>query len=208
MFLIPNTIYIGSKLCSSSQSSVLSSQHSLSTDRHHHPTSTKAPSSISKMHLTAPSPRSHPINALQSSYSNQSANMHSMAHQPNAMTAYNSSTPSKYDMALGSSPSSTSSSIHPHSANGGSYGHPHHAAITSSHHPPQSGFGGGGGGNNVKSENNMANYDYMNSCLQSGYFGSSFSSLGTPPGVHVASDIAGYHHQHNVIQAAKLMATS
>lgn len=59
---------------------------------------------------------------------------------------------------------------------------------------------------NVKSE---ANYDYMNGCLQSGYFGSSFSSLGAPAsGTHTATDLAGYHHQHNVIQAAKLMASS
>lgn len=59
---------------------------------------------------------------------------------------------------------------------------------------------------NVKSE---ANYDYMSGCLQSGYFGGSFSSLGAPAsGTHAATDLAGYHHQHNVIQAAKLMASS
>lgn len=59
---------------------------------------------------------------------------------------------------------------------------------------------------NVKSE---ANYDYMNTCLQGGYFSSSFGSLGAAPGGgHPAADLAGYHHQHNVIQAAKLMASS
>lgn len=61
---------------------------------------------------------------------------------------------------------------------------------------------------NVKSESNAANYDYMNSCLQSGYFNSSFGTLGGSPSAatHSVSDLAGYHHQH--IQAAKLMATS
>lgn len=63
----------------------------------------------------------------------------------------------------------------------------------------------------VKSETNAANYDYMNSCLQSGYFNSSFGSLGgtaSAATTHSVADLAGYHHQHNVIQAAKLMATS
>lgn len=72
--------------------------------------------------------------------------------------------------------------------------------------------------------------DYMNNCLQSGYFGGTFGSLhshhsphsgmggtvnGALPHTHhhhhhhsTAADLAGYHHQHNVIQAAKLMASS
>ncbi|XP_053671965.1 GATA-binding factor A [Anopheles nili] len=89
--------------------------------------------------------------------------------------------------------------------------------------------------------------DYMNNCLQSGYFGGGFGSLHShhsphhvSPGVGgsvngatlahshhshgphahphhhhhhhhhhpTAADLAGYHHQHNVIQAAKLMASS
>lgn len=64
---------------------------------------------------------------------------------------------------------------------------------------------------NVKSETNP-NYDYMNSCLQSGYFNSSFGTIGgtaaTTTASHSVADLASYHHQHNVIQAAKLMATS
>lgn len=64
---------------------------------------------------------------------------------------------------------------------------------------------------NVKSESNANTYDYMNSCLQNGYFNGSFGALGgsgVAQAPHAVSDLAGYHHQHNVIQAAKLMATS
>uniref|UniRef100_A0A182J8C2 GATA-type domain-containing protein n=1 Tax=Anopheles atroparvus TaxID=41427 RepID=A0A182J8C2_ANOAO len=88
--------------------------------------------------------------------------------------------------------------------------------------------------------------DYMNNCLQSGYFGGGFGSLHSHHSPHhvsaggvggsavngasalahshhahphhhphhhhhhhpTAADLAGYHHQHNVIQAAKLMASS
>uniref|UniRef100_A0A6E8VBG6 GATA-type domain-containing protein n=1 Tax=Anopheles coluzzii TaxID=1518534 RepID=A0A6E8VBG6_ANOCL len=84
--------------------------------------------------------------------------------------------------------------------------------------------------------------DYMNNCLQSGYFSGGFSSLHSHHSPHhvspgmgstvngaslthshhahphhhhhhhhhhpTAADLAGYHHQHNVIQAAKLMASS
>lgn len=58
----------------------------------------------------------------------------------------------------------------------------------------------------VKSESTPS-YDYMNNCLQSGYFGGTFSAL-NPGSAHAPTDLAGYHHQHNVIQAAKLMASS
>lgn len=65
----------------------------------------------------------------------------------------------------------------------------------------------------IKSESNIpgitnpgsmisGNYDYMSNCIQNGYFGGSFHGSGPH------SDLSGYHHQHNVIQAAKLMATS
>lgn len=47
----------------------------------------------------------------------------------------------------------------------------------------------------------------MNSCLQNGYFNSSFGSIGASQGAtpHSVSDLTSYHHQH--VQA-KLMATS
>lgn len=49
------------------------------------------------------------------------------------------------------------------------------------------------------------NYDYMSNCIQNGYFGGTF---GLANGSTHHGDLSGYHHQHNVIQAAKLMATS
>lgn len=63
---------------------------------------------------------------------------------------------------------------------------------------------------NVKSESSIpgitqaGNYDYMNNPIQNGYFTGSFG-LSNSNGSQM--DI-GFHHQHNVIQAAKLMASS
>lgn len=60
---------------------------------------------------------------------------------------------------------------------------------------------------NVKSESNTGtNFDYMNSCLQNGYFNSSYGAITSTPtsATHPVSDLSSYHH----IQAAKLMATS
>lgn len=60
---------------------------------------------------------------------------------------------------------------------------------------------------NVKSESNTgSNFDYMNSCLQNGYFNSSYGAItsSTASASHPVSDLSSYHH----IQAAKLMATS
>lgn len=60
---------------------------------------------------------------------------------------------------------------------------------------------------NVKSESNTGtNFDYMNSCLQNGYFNSSYGAISSSSttAAHPVSDLSSYHH----IQAAKLMATS
>lgn len=59
---------------------------------------------------------------------------------------------------------------------------------------------------NVKSESNAGtNFDYMNSCLQNGYFNSSYGAItSSATATHPVSDLSSYHH----IQAAKLMATS
>lgn len=73
--------------------------------------------------------------------------------------------------------------------------HPHHNHLSHQHH----GYG-------VKSESYSSNYDYMNNCYFGGNFGAlsvAAASAGTG-----APELAGYHHQHNVIQAAKLMASS
>ncbi|CAD7093033.1 unnamed protein product [Hermetia illucens] len=57
----------------------------------------------------------------------------------------------------------------------------------------------------VKAETNTSSYEYMNNCYFGGTFGALTASSG---GVHGTAELAGYHHQHNVIQAAKLMASS
>ncbi|XP_013098264.1 GATA-binding factor A isoform X3 [Stomoxys calcitrans] len=99
-----------------------------------------------------------------------------------------------------------------HAASAAHHHHHHHSPSSLSHQVGTSASSGGSlGGYSVKSETNATNYDYVNNC----YFGSSFGALSGSPatsaGMHgaTASDMAGvYHHQHNVIQAAKLMATS
>lgn len=137
----------------------------------------------SKMHLSSPVSRSHPIQSY--IHPSSSASISSHTHPNNTPLTYAAglNSTSKYDAIPHNSP-------HIHST-ASSYLHPNNL--------PQSSYG-----NSVKSESNSTNYDYMNNCIQSGYFGSSF----TPTTVHTASDLAGYHHQHNVIQAAKLMASS
>ncbi len=140
-------------------------------------------SPISKMHLSSPVSRSHPIQSY--IHPSSSASISSHTHPNNTPLTYTSGlNPStKYDLSH--------NSPHIHSTGASTYLHPNNLS--------QSSYG-----NNVKSESNPNYPDYMNNCIQSGYFGSSF----TPTSVHAASDLAGYHHQHNVIQAAKLMATS
>lgn len=99
-----------------------------------------------------------------------------------------------------------------HHAASAAHHHHHHHSPSLTHQVATSASSGGSlGGYSVKSETNSTNYDYVNNC----YFGSSFGALSGSPatsaGMHgtTASDMAGvYHHQHNVIQAAKLMATS
>lgn len=120
--------------------------------------------------------------------------------------------PAKYDFAHNAAmlhtnavATSTHSSIGPSSNNNNNSTHNASYMHVTNNLQPQLTYG------NVKSESNANTYDYMNSCLQNGYFNGSFGALGgsavtqTP---HTVSDLAGYHHQHNVIQAAKLMATS
>lgn len=139
------------------------------------------------MHLTAPTSRSAhvslPTYALQANNSN---GLHS-PHQSNVLSSYSANSTTKYDLTHAS----------PHSIHNANGNYLHSNALSQSAYC-----------NSVKSETNSSNYDYMNSCIQSSYFGGSFSSLGAPASAHVSSDLAGYHHQHNVIQAAKLMASS
>ncbi|XP_017092270.2 GATA-binding factor A isoform X2 [Drosophila bipectinata] len=93
---------------------------------------------------------------------------------------------------------------HPHHHLGGSHGH--HMTTAAHHHLHAAAAAAAYG---VKTEASATNYDYVNNC----YFGGSFGALGGAASTAAmaggaASELAGYHHQHNVIQAAKLMATS
>ncbi|XP_055851431.1 GATA-binding factor A [Episyrphus balteatus] len=81
--------------------------------------------------------------------------------------------------------------------------HPHHHHAHHHHHHSSLGQHTYG----VKSEANTTNYDYVNNCYFGGTFGA-LSATSAGAGVHGATELAGYHHQHNVIQAAKLMASS
>lgn len=110
------------------------------------------------------------------------------------------------------------------SSNGSVYLNHHHHHHHQHHNSNTGGSGGGGGGsggNNggsgnsygVKAESPVVppNYDYMNNCIQSGYFGGTFGPLAAAShaaAAHSSAELGGYHHQHNVIQAAKLMASS
>lgn len=176
-----------------SQTTTLPVSHGLTSDRG----ITKPTIHHSPRLISPPTPRSHSSSMNLYSSSSTPNSSHQNQSVSSAMTpSYTSSmnTPTKYDFSvngphLHSTPSSLSTGT------GNSYMHSNQLAQTT--------YG------NVKSESNASsNYEYMNSCIQSGYFGGSFGSLGTPAGAHVATDLAGYHHQHNVIQAAKLMASS
>ncbi|KAH8383289.1 hypothetical protein KR009_007839, partial [Drosophila setifemur] len=93
---------------------------------------------------------------------------------------------------------------HHHHHLAGSHGH--HVTAAAHHHLQAAAAAAAYG---VKTEASATNYDYVNNC----YFGGSFGALGGAASTAAmaggaASELAGYHHQHNVIQAAKLMATS
>lgn len=140
---------------------------------------------------------------------------------PSPLSSMHSSSvnsPAKYDLqssASNASLAASSSSSHTHSSAVSSHLYTSplitsaqnnlHSSYLHNNNLTASSYGG------IKSESNIpgitnptsmisGNYDYMSNCIPNGYFGGSFS------GPH--SDLSGYHHQHNVIQAAKLMATS
>lgn len=121
--------------------------------------------------------------------------------------------PTKFDLQS----SSSTSSSHPSTASSHLYTSPLitssqnnlHSSYLHNNSLSSSTFGA------IKSESNIpgltnptaasmmsGNYDYMSNCIQNGYFSGSFHTSAPH------SDLSGYHHQHNVIQAAKLMATS
>ena len=152
---------------------------------HHHPhhqASYPLTSPLSNMH---PSSVNSPAKFdLQSSASGAAISSVSSSHSHSSVSSHLYTSP-----LISSSQSNLHSSyLHNNSLTGSSYG-----AIKSESNIP-----------GITNPTSMisGNYDYMSNCIQNGYFGGSFHGSASH------SDLSGYHHQHNVIQAAKLMATS
>jgi GATA-binding protein 4 len=135
-----------------------------------------------------------------------------------SMSVNSHASPNKYDSSASSSSAaltatSSSSSAVPHNHSASSHSLYTSPLIASSQgnlhnsylHNSASAYGA------IKSESNIpgitanpvigGNYDYMSNCIQNGYFSGSF-------GTAAHSDLSGYHHQHNVIHTAKLMAST
>lgn len=181
------------------------------------------------LNSSTPTPRSHSISS--SSTSSVSANHHSHHHHhhhhsysmhststTNSPTSHTSSAPSnhsllgqtvipsKYDFCSSvtssplQNPQTSTANLTSNLTTNSNYIH-----STNNLQTPLS-YG------NVKSESNAgSNFDYMNSCLQNGYFNSSYGAISSSAAAaaaasatHPVSDLSSYHH----IQAAKLMATS
>lgn len=206
-------------------------QHMVGIDRHQ--LSSKLLSPTSKVHLSSPSVRSHslqgyphqtpcasnldqsapPTTPLTSSISSHSIHAgNPLAYSP----INNNASHIKYDLGHHNQHHHSPNPHHHHAhqiqhsspANNGNYLH----SVGATSHASMYGVNVNG----VKTEGTVStptgvngNYEYMNSCLQNGYFGGTFSSLGASANAHhMGTDLTGYHHQHSAIQAAKLMATS
>lgn len=156
-------------------------------------------SPIAHHHHHHPSQASYPLTSPLSSMHTSSVN-----------------TPAKYDLQSSTSSAALAATSSPHTHSSAVSSHLYTSPLISS---TQSNLHSSYLHNNsltsasygaIKSESNIpgitnmtsGNYDYMSNCIQNGYFGGSFHGSGPH------SDLSGYHHQHNVIQAAKLMATS
>lgn len=189
------------------------SMHQLHTDRNIHAKGVHQNSPTHHLNATTPTTRSHSISS--SSTSSASAIHHSYSLHSTSIT--NSPTshtnapsnhsligqtviPSKYDFGHSTSSAlhnsqTASANLNSNLTNNSNY---IHSANNLQTPLPYS---------NVKSESNSgANFDYMNSCLQNGYFNSSYGAITNASATtsHPVSDLSSYHH----IQAAKLMATS
>jgi GATA-binding protein 4 len=160
------------------------------THHHHQQASYPLTSPLSSMHSSSiNSPGKYDLQSPASNASLSASSASSHAHS----TAVSSHL---YTSPLMTSPQSNlhNSYLHNNSLTGSSYG----SIKSESNIPSHSNIAG------ITNPASMisGNYDYMSNCIQNGYFGGSFHSA-TPH-----ADLSGYHHQHNVIQAAKLMATS
>lgn len=152
------------------------------THHHHQQASYPLTSPLSSMHS---SPGKFDLQSSASSATSSSSHAHSTAVSSHLYTS---------PLITSSQSNLHNSYLHNNSLTGSSYG----SIKSESNIPSHSNIAG------ITNPASMisGNYDYMSNCIQNGYFGGSFHGA-TPH-----ADLSGYHHQHNVIQAAKLMATS
>ncbi|XP_037946297.1 GATA-binding factor A isoform X2 [Teleopsis dalmanni] len=211
--------------------SATSALHSSLSHHMHLPSTSTQPTRHSTGHLhSSPTSSGSTASTVATAAASLNSNLYSTSlNAQNNSTAFGTHTPSKYEHLLSSTNGSNSAALsnslaastpspnYHHSAAAAAahlhHHHHHHAAAAVAHHHSSalgqhSTASSGNSGYGVKTEANSTNYDYVNNC----YFGTSFGALSgssNSAGIHsAASELAGYHHQHNVIQAAKLMATS
>lgn len=181
--------------------------HQLHSDRNLHSKGVLQHSPTHHLPSSTPTSRSHSISSSSTSSASAIHHSYSMHSTPttNSSTAHtNASTnhsligqtviPSKYDFGHNTSNALHNSQTPSNLTSNTNYIHSTNNLQTSLSY------------GNVKSESNSTNFDYMNSCLQNGYFNSSYGAITSPStsATHPVSDLSSYHH----IQAAKLMATS
>lgn len=188
---------------------------------HQHPNPYSLSTSLSLTPTTTESATSSPTSsshALNNNNNNPSkydltSNHHQLAQQQHQQQQQQSSGGVTSPSAGGNNPQSSHHSHHSQ-AHQQSAHHNHHEY---SHFGSAAAAAAAASMANVKSETpaGTPNYDYMSQC----YFGGSSvpvsapsgfggSGVGAIPSPHPSGDLSGYHHQHNVIQAAKLMASS
>lgn len=202
---------------STSPTTIIRSQHLTAAHHPHHP------------HLMMPH-ATHPLHAHHASLHHQHPSPYSLGTSlsltptgsatSSPTSSLQNNTASKYDLTpshhqLGQAAQQNAVVTSPSSGNSGQSSHhpaSHHSQ--QANHHEYSHFGSP----NVKSETPAvtSNYDYMSQCyfaggsvpVSSAASGFAVSSAGAIPSSHGTADLTGYHHQHNVIQAAKLMASS
>lgn len=188
------------------------SMHQLHAERNVHSKGVLQHSPTHHLNSNTPTSRSHSISSSSTSSASAIHHAYSM-HSTSTTNSPSSHTnapsnhsligqttiPSKYDFSH-----NTSSALH-HSSQNSSANLSTNLTANSNYIHSSNNLQSSLPYSNVKSESN-SNFDYMNSCLQNGYFNSSYGSIAgsSASASHPVSDLSSYHH----IQAAKLMATS